>query len=96
MAMKLAELRKQGYQALVDSLGVVGMLRFLQQLEVGYGDYTAERHQWLDELTLADFQSYVQEKKSITPNAELQTDILQTGKGERDEIKRHRGRNANS
>jgi len=65
MAMKLAELRKQGYQALVDSLGVVGMLRFLQQLEVGYGDYTAERHQWLDELTLADFQSYVQQKKSI-------------------------------
>jgi hypothetical protein len=36
--MKLAELRKQGYQALVDSLGVVGMLRFLQQLEVGHGD----------------------------------------------------------
>ncbi|MDB9426813.1 hypothetical protein PN437_18290 [Microcystis aeruginosa CS-564/01] len=63
--MKLAELRKQGYQALVDSLGVVGMLRFLQQLEVGYGDYTAEQHQWLDELTLADFQSYVQQKKSI-------------------------------
>ena len=65
MAMKLAELRKQGYQALVDSLGVVGMLRFLQQLEVGYGDYTAERHQWLDELTLADFQSYVKQKKII-------------------------------
>jgi len=34
-------------------------------LEVGHGDYTAERHQWLDELTLADFQSYVQQKKSI-------------------------------
>lgn len=63
--MKLAELRKQGYQALVDSLGVVGMLRFLQQLEVGYGDYTAERHQWLDELNLADFQSYIQHEKSI-------------------------------
>ena len=63
--MKLAELRKQGYQALVDSLGVVGMLRFLQQLEVGSGDYTTERHQWLDELTLADFQSYVKQKKSI-------------------------------
>lgn len=63
--MTLAELRKRGYQALVDSLGVVGMLRFLQQLEVGYGDYTAERHQWLDELTLADFQSYLQQEKSI-------------------------------
>ena len=63
--MTLAELRKQGYQALVDSLGVVGMLRFLQQLEVGYGGYTAERDQWLDELTLADFQSYLQQEKSI-------------------------------
>ncbi|MDY7023062.1 MAG: hypothetical protein SWJ54_17215 [Cyanobacteriota bacterium] len=63
--MKLAELRKQGYQALVDSLGVVGMLRFLQQLEVGYGDYTTERHQWLDQLTLDDFQSYVKQEKSI-------------------------------
>jgi hypothetical protein len=38
------------------------MIRFLQQLEVGYGDYTTERHQWLDELTLADFQSYVKQK----------------------------------
>ncbi|NEP11366.1 MAG: hypothetical protein F6J92_25465 [Symploca sp. SIO1A3] len=60
--MKLAELRKKGYQALVDSLGVVGMLRFLQQLEVGYGDYTTERQQWLDEVTLTDFQSYVKQK----------------------------------
>jgi len=67
--MTLAELRKQGYQALVDSLGVVGMLRFLQQLEVGHGDYTAERHQWLDELTLADFQRYLQQKKTINAEA---------------------------
>ena len=67
--MTLAELRKQGYQALVDSLGVVGMLRFLQQLEVGHGDYTAERHQWLDELTLADFQRYLQQKKTIKAEA---------------------------
>jgi hypothetical protein len=69
MAMTLAELRKQGYQALVDSLGVVGMLRFLQQLEVGHGDYTAERHQWLDELTLADFQRYLQQQKTIKAEA---------------------------
>jgi hypothetical protein len=60
--MKLAELRKQGYQALIDSLGVVGMLRFLEQLESGYGDYTNERHQWLDKITLEDFQNYVKQK----------------------------------
>lgn len=53
--MKLAELRQQGYKALIKSLGVVGTIRFLQQLEVGYGDYTKERHQWLDELSFDDF-----------------------------------------
>jgi hypothetical protein len=62
--MKLAELRKQGYQALIDSLGVVGMLRFLEQLESGYGDYTNERHQWLDKITLEDFQNYVKQKNN--------------------------------
>jgi hypothetical protein len=38
--MKQAEIRKNGYKALIDSLGVVGMLRFLQQLEMSTGDYT--------------------------------------------------------
>ena len=61
--MKLAELRKQGYQALVESLGVVGMIRFLQEVEAGSGDYTAERHQWLDDLTLSDYQNYAQSRK---------------------------------
>jgi hypothetical protein len=26
--------------------------QFLQQLGVGYGDYTQERHQWLAQLTM--------------------------------------------
>lgn len=60
--MRFAEIRKQGYKALSDSLGVVGMLRFLQQLEVGYGDYTNERRQ--DEFTLDDFQGYVKQKNN--------------------------------
>jgi hypothetical protein len=62
MTMRFAEIRKQGYKALSDSLGVVGMLKFLQQLEVGYGDYTNERLQ--DELTFDDFQSYVKQKNN--------------------------------
>ena len=53
--MKLTEIRQQGYKALIDSLGVANTLRFLQQLGVGYGDYTQERHQWLDQLTMDDF-----------------------------------------
>jgi len=62
--MKLTEIRQQGYQALINALGVAGTLRFLQQLEVGYGDYTKERHQWLNQLTIDDFRNYVKQKKA--------------------------------
>jgi hypothetical protein len=55
--MKQAEIRKNGYKALIDSLGVVGMLRFLQQLEMSTGDYTLERHQ-SSEPTLEEFQRF--------------------------------------
>ncbi len=60
--MKLTEIRQQGYKALIDALGVAGTLRFLQQLGVGYGDYTTERSQWLDRLTIDDFRNYVKQK----------------------------------
>jgi hypothetical protein len=56
--MKLTEIRQQGYKALIESLGVVGMLRFIQQFEVGYGDYTTEKYQ-LEEPTIEDFQQFV-------------------------------------
>ncbi len=59
--MKLTTIRQQGYQALVNSLGVVGMLRFLQQFDAGSGDYTTEKYQ-LDEPTLDDFKTFVRQK----------------------------------
>ena len=61
--MKLTEIKQRGYKALIDALGVAGTLRFLQQLGVGYGDYTKERYQWLDQLTIDDFRNYVKQKK---------------------------------
>ena len=62
--MNQTEIRQQGYKALIDSLGVANTLRFLQQLGVGYGDYTKERHQWLDQLSIEDFRSYVRDQQS--------------------------------
>jgi hypothetical protein len=61
--MKQAEIRKNGYQALIDSLGVVGTLRFLQQLDIGRGDYTLERHQ-VSEPTLKEFQEFTSTRSS--------------------------------
>ena len=45
--MSLAQVREAGMKALLDALGPVGMIRFLQQEEIGRGDYSTERHQWL-------------------------------------------------
>lgn len=37
------EIRIIGMQALKDALGPVGTVRFMQQYDLGYGDYTKER-----------------------------------------------------
>ena len=42
--MTLEQVRTKGLQALADELGAVGMVRFLQQTEMGHGDYSRERH----------------------------------------------------
>jgi hypothetical protein len=46
------EIIRQGYKALVDSLGVADAIRFIQHFSPGQGDYTKERHQWLDKISL--------------------------------------------
>jgi hypothetical protein len=51
-AMTLEQIREQGLAALRQPLGIVGMGRFLQQSEMGWGNYTAERYQWLGDPDL--------------------------------------------
>ena len=46
------ELYRKGFQALVDALGYVDAIRFIRQFDNGSGDYTEERHQWLDQVTM--------------------------------------------
>ena len=49
--MTSEQIRSHGLEALRRELGVVGMVRFLQQFSNGEGDYSVERHQWLDHLS---------------------------------------------
>ncbi|WP_446417852.1 hypothetical protein [Coleofasciculus sp.] len=42
------------YKALIDSLGVVDTIRFIQYFSPGQGDYTKERHQWQDKTPLEE------------------------------------------
>ena len=43
---------EQGYKVLVDSLGIVDAIRFIQHFSSGQGDYTKERYQWLEQKSL--------------------------------------------
>jgi hypothetical protein len=58
--MTLEQIRVAGYRALLQELGPVNLIRFLQQFESGYGDYTQERHEWLDQYTVAEIAQEVQ------------------------------------
>jgi hypothetical protein len=55
------ELRKKGIEALTSVLGPVGMARFLQQYDMGHGNYTEERHAYLDNVTAEDFDKMLEE-----------------------------------
>ncbi|MBD5501464.1 MAG: hypothetical protein HDR10_09750 [Lachnospiraceae bacterium] len=42
------EIRNAGIKALQEALGPVGMVKFMQQYDVGYGDYTKEKQEQPD------------------------------------------------
>ena len=47
-------LQKLGIDALTEKLGVVGMIEFMRLFDIGYGDYTKERQQLFEHLTIDD------------------------------------------
>ena len=47
-------IKRLGIDALTEKLGPIGMIEFMRQFDSGYGDYTKERHAWLDNLTIDD------------------------------------------
>jgi hypothetical protein len=53
--------RKAGMSALKKELGTVGAVYFLRQFSVGHGDYTAERDNLLQGITLDEIISSVRE-----------------------------------
>lgn len=59
------EILDRGYKALVGALGVVDAIRFIQHFSPGYGDYTKERHQWLDKLSADDIFAKMRQHKQI-------------------------------
>ena len=67
--MSLEQIRIAGMEALARELGIVGMVRFLQQFETGHGDYSKDRHQWLDDQDLDTIVKRIQERREANKRA---------------------------
>jgi hypothetical protein len=52
--MTPVELNQKGFEALIAALGYADAVRFIRQFDSGTGDYTRDRQQWLDALSLED------------------------------------------
>lgn len=61
--MSLEQIRIAGMEALARELGIVGMVRFMQQFETGHGDYSKDRHKWLDDQDLDTIVKRIQERR---------------------------------
>jgi hypothetical protein len=61
------QIREAGMEILSRELGVVGMIRFMQQFELGKGDYSKDRHLWLDQYSVDDITKMVRSKKPGSP-----------------------------
>jgi len=59
-------LREVGLAALRERLGVVGAMNFMRQFEVGYGDFTKERHQLFEGMTIEDIYAEIKANRDKT------------------------------
>ena len=62
-SMSPNEIRNKGLEALSETLGPLGMIKFLEQFEIGDGDYTKDREKWLGNLELDTIADEISEKR---------------------------------
>ena len=60
----LSEITHRAKNALIQELGVVDTLRFLNQFRAGNGDYTVEREQLFKETSVKSFIAEIKARRS--------------------------------
>ncbi len=58
-----AQIRQLGIEALTQALGPAGMARFMQQFEMGSGDYTRDRDELLGNPTVEEIVARIKEQR---------------------------------
>ena len=54
------EIQRHGLEVLCKGLGVVGLIRFMQQFDHGHGDYVQDRQAWQKEYSVDSLLKAVQ------------------------------------
>ncbi|MDJ1173392.1 hypothetical protein [Roseofilum capinflatum] len=67
MTKTYQEIVNQGYQALIDSLGIVDAIRFIQYLNPGKENYTQDRDRWLSQHTLPEIFETMRQQTPDNP-----------------------------
>ncbi len=65
-ATNLYQVRHTGIHILNRELGPAAMIRFLQQYDSGYGDFSKERHERIDKVSVADIAAQIREKRNCS------------------------------
>ncbi|MDR3108796.1 MAG: hypothetical protein LBU65_03790 [Planctomycetaceae bacterium] len=63
MSNNPAQIRNRGINVLLRELGPVDTVRFLQQFDAGYGNYTEERQEILKHETLESVSERIMQKQ---------------------------------
>jgi hypothetical protein len=63
MHRTLDEIPREGLAALRERLGRAGLIRFLQQFELGSGNYARDRHAWVDAHSLDDLNELILQRR---------------------------------
>ena len=58
-----SEIQQLGIEAIRKGIGVVGLIRFMQQFDKGYGDYVKDRQYWQKDYTVDTLVEAMKEKK---------------------------------
>ena len=59
--IELERIRDKGFKVLKENLSPVELIEFLQILTNGTGDYTKEKYENTDELTIESFEEFLKE-----------------------------------
>jgi hypothetical protein len=59
------DFERHAFAILKRELGLDGLARFLRLNRAGSGDYTLDRHSWLDGMTIDDIMAEVENRRNL-------------------------------